>query len=74
MLDSALYAVAILVFVTGAGGVFANVLVQAGVGKALSDFLTGLGMPVLLMSYVIAVGLRVAQGSATVASRRPQAS
>lgn len=67
IMDSALYAVAIIVFVTGAGGVFANVLVETGVGKALSDFLTGLGMPVLLMSYVIAVGLRVAQGSATVA-------
>ena len=67
VMDSALYAVAIIVFVTGAGGVFANVLVETGVGKAMSDALTSLGMPVLLMAYVIAVGLRVAQGSATVA-------
>lgn len=67
VLDSALDTVAIIIFVTGAGGVFANVLVETGVGKAMSDLLTGLGLPVLLMAYVIAFGLRAAQGSATVA-------
>lgn len=67
VLDSALDTVAIIIFVTGAGGVFANVLVETGVGAALSDLLVGLGMPVLLMGYVIALALRAAQGSATVA-------
>ena len=67
LMDSALPMVAVIIFVTGAGGVFANVLIETGVGKALSGSLAGLGMPVLLMAYLIAVGLRVAQGSATVA-------
>lgn len=67
VLDSALDGVAVIIFVTGAGGVFANVLVETGVGAALSDLLTGLGMPILLMGYVISLGLRAAQGSATVA-------
>lgn len=67
VLDSALDTVAIIIFVTGAGGVFANVLVETGVGAALSGLLIGLGMPVLLMGYVIALALRAAQGSATVA-------
>lgn len=67
VLDSALDGVAVIIFVTGAGGVFANVLVETGVGAAMSDLLTGLGMPILLMGYVIALGLRAAQGSATVA-------
>lgn len=67
VLDSALDGVAIIIFVTGAGGVFANVLVETGVGAAMSDLLTGLGMPILLMGYVIALALRAVQGSATVA-------
>lgn len=67
VMDGALPTVAIIIFVTGAGGVFANVLVETGVGAALSGSLAGMGMPLLLTAYLIAVGLRVAQGSATVA-------
>lgn len=67
VMDSALPTVAVIIFVTGAGGVFANVLVETGVGKALSGALTGLGLPLLLSAYLIAAALRIAQGSATVA-------
>lgn len=67
VMDSALPMVAVIIFVTGAGGVFANVLIETGVGKALSGSLQSMGMPILLMAYVIAAGLRIAQGSATVA-------
>ncbi|WP_168582298.1 GntP family transporter [Gephyromycinifex aptenodytis] len=67
VMDSALPTVAIIIFVTGAGGVFANVLIETGVGKALAGTLAELGMPLLLSAYLIAVALRVAQGSATVA-------
>ena len=67
VMDSALDSVAVIIFVTGAGGVFANVLVETGVAAAMSDLLTSLGMPILLMSFVISAGLRAAQGSATVA-------
>ncbi|MDO5628185.1 MAG: GntP family transporter [Mobilicoccus sp.] len=67
IMDSALPTVAIIIFVTGAGGVFARVLVETGVGDALSGTLSELGMPVLLSAYVIAAALRIAQGSATVA-------
>ncbi|MDJ0312700.1 GntP family transporter [Arthrobacter sp. H35-D1] len=65
--DSALPMVAIIIFVTGAGGVFANVLVESGIGAALSNSLTALGMPVIVAGFVIASALRAAQGSATVA-------
>ncbi|MDO5747701.1 MAG: GntP family transporter [Actinomycetaceae bacterium] len=67
ILDSALPAVAVIVFVTGAGGVFANVLVTSGIGKALSDALVATHIPLILMGFVIAVTLRASQGSATVA-------
>lgn len=65
--DSALPIVAIIIFVTGAGGVFGNVLVESGIGLALSKSLTALGLPVFVAAFVISAALRAAQGSATVA-------
>ena len=67
VMDSALPMVAIIIFVTGAGGVFGNVLVETGIGKALSDSLTSMGLPLIVAGFVIALALRAAQGSATVA-------
>ncbi|HHT40834.1 MAG TPA: GntP family transporter [Actinomyces sp.] len=67
VLDSALPAVAVIVFVTGAGGVFANVLVKSGIGDALADALVATHIPIIVMGYVIALALRASQGSATVA-------
>lgn len=65
--DSALPIVAIIIFVTGAGGVFANVLVESGIGAALTESLTSLGLPVIVAGFVLSQALRAAQGSATVA-------
>lgn len=65
--DSALPIVAIIIFVTGAGGVFGNVLVESKIGNALSQSLTAMGMPLIVAGFVISLALRAAQGSATVA-------
>lgn len=65
--DSALPIVAIIIFVTGAGGVFGNVLVESKIGEALSQSLTAMGMPLIVAGFVISLALRAAQGSATVA-------
>lgn len=65
--DSALPIVAIIIFVTGAGGVFGNVLVESGIGKALAQSLVSVGMPVIVAGFFISLSLRAAQGSATVA-------
>lgn len=67
ILDSALPDVAVIVFVTGAGGVFANVLVTSGIGKAFSETLISMNMPIILAGFLIAAALRASQGSATVA-------
>ena len=67
ILDSALPAVAVIVFVTGAGGVFANVLVASGIGDSLSQALIASHIPIIVMAFVIAAALRASQGSATVA-------
>ena len=59
--------VGLIILVTGAGGVFGNVLIETGVGRALADLMAGSNMPVLVLAFLIATVVRVAQGSATVA-------
>lgn len=66
-LDSAIGPVASVIFITGAGGMFGSVLQASGIGDALADSLSDLGLPVIVAAYFIAVVLRLAQGSATVA-------
>ncbi|MFI1162498.1 GntP family permease [Streptomyces sp. NPDC020801] len=56
-----------ILLVVGAGGVFGAVLKASGVAQALSDTFNGVGLPVIVLSYLISLVLRVAQGSATVA-------
>ncbi|MFJ2812314.1 GntP family permease [Streptomyces sp. NPDC087294] len=56
-----------ILLVVGAGGVFGAVLKASGVAQALSDTFHGVGLPVLVLAYLISLVLRVAQGSATVA-------
>jgi len=67
VLDSALGPISSVVLITGAGGMFGGVLQATGIGDALSDSLTDLGLPIIVAAYVIAVIMRLAQGSATVA-------
>lgn len=67
LLDSSLGPVCAIILITGAGGMFGAVLQSSGIGDALADALSGIGMPVFVAAYVIAAVLRIAQGSATVA-------
>jgi GntP family gluconate:H+ symporter len=68
VMDGALGPAAIVILVTGAGGVFAKVLTETGVGDAVSDLLLGLGVPILLLAFLVALAFKVAQGSGTVAT------
>jgi GntP family gluconate:H+ symporter len=67
LVEGTLGSVASVILITGTGGMFGGVLRASGIGDALSSSLDGLGMPVIFAAYLIAVALRVAQGSATVA-------
>lgn len=67
LVEGTLGTVSSVVLITGAGGMFGGVLRASGIGDALSSSLGDLGMPVIFAAYLIAVALRVAQGSATVA-------
>ncbi|MFJ4830310.1 GntP family permease [Streptomyces sp. NPDC088747] len=64
---SSLKPVGNILLVVGAGGIFGAVLKASGVAQALSDTFNDVGLPVLVLAYLISVVLRVAQGSATVA-------
>ncbi|OOE14725.1 GntP family permease [Fictibacillus arsenicus] len=57
----------IIILVTGAGGVFKQILIDSGVGKVLGDMMAGSALPPILLAFLIASIVRVAQGSATVA-------
>lgn len=67
LVNDALGPVCGLILVTGAGGMFGGVLRAGGVGDAVSNGLTALGLPLIVAVFIAAAALRVAQGSATVA-------
>lgn len=56
-----------ILLVVGAGGIFGAVLKGSGVADALSDTFHNVGLPVIVLAWLLSVVLRVAQGSATVA-------
>ncbi|MCU0524284.1 MAG: GntP family permease [Elainella sp. Prado103] len=58
--------VGLIILVTGAGGVFGKILVETGVGKALAEAMAASNLPIILLSFLLAVVVRVSQGSATV--------
>lgn len=67
VMDSALPAAAVVILVTGGGGVFGRVLTESGVGTALAHALDSAGIPVMPAAFLIAAVLRASQGSASVA-------
>jgi len=59
--------IGMVLLVVGAGAFFGKVISATGIGAALADTLSAWGLPVIVLAYVISCGLRIAQGSATVA-------
>lgn len=59
--------VGMVLLVVGAGAFFGKVISATGIGTALADTMSAAGLPVIVLSYLISCGLRIAQGSATVA-------
>lgn len=67
IVDESISAVAPILLVIGAGGGFGSVMVAAGVGDVISDYMDDLGISVLVAAWAIAAAMRLAVGSATVA-------
>ncbi|GAA0614498.1 gluconate transporter [Virgibacillus siamensis] len=57
----------IIILITGAGGVFGQVLVETGIGDIIANTMQNLNIPVLVFAFLVAGAVRIAQGSATVA-------
>lgn len=56
----------LIILVTGAGGVFKQVLIDSGVGEMLAENMKSSSMPPIVLAYILAVVVRVTQGSNTV--------
>ncbi len=67
MATEALGPIASLLLITGAGGSFKQVINDCGVGPYAGNLLAASGISPLIVAYLIAGLLRIAQGSATVA-------
>ena len=57
----------IIILITGAGGVFKGVLIATGIADALKEVFIDSPIPFIVLAYIFATLVRIAQGSATVA-------
>jgi gluconate:H+ symporter, GntP family len=60
--------IAAVLLIVGAGGGFKQTLIGAGVGDSVSKIANNAHLSVILLGYLLAVSLRLATGSATVAT------
>jgi gluconate:H+ symporter, GntP family len=67
MLEDSLRPIAAIVLIIGAGGAFKQVLITTGVGEFIGRFAIEHGTSPLLLAWLIAGGVRIVTGSATVA-------
>jgi gluconate:H+ symporter, GntP family len=67
-IESGLPPVAGIILIVAAGGGFKQVLVDSGIGTLLARWAEGASISVLVLAWVIAVLIRLATGSATVAT------
>ena len=67
-IEMALPPVAGIILIVAAGGGFKQVLVDTGIGTMLAEWAKDTGISVILLAWVLAVLIRLATGSATVAT------
>lgn len=66
-IDNGVKATGMILFITGAGGALGYVVRDAGIGNALGEAVLTIGIPGILIPFVIAALMRISLGSATVA-------
>ncbi|MCC3768376.1 GntP family permease [Streptomyces sp. UNOC14_S4] len=66
--EKSLVPIAGILLIVGAGGGFKQTLIDVGVGQMILDFSKDWSVSALLLAWLIAVGIRLATGSATVAT------
>ncbi len=65
--DRALAPAGLIILVTGAGGVFKEILIESGAGEAFAKMLLSYHIAPIVLAYILAAIIRITQGSATVA-------
>ncbi|OFK01188.1 gluconate transporter [Actinomyces sp. HMSC072A03] len=68
LVGSSLAPIASILLIVGAGGGFKETLVESGIAQVIAQWIEQLGMPILLAGWIVAVAVRLATGSATVAT------
>ncbi|WP_037183026.1 GntP family permease [Rhodococcoides fascians] len=66
--ESSLPPIAGILLIVGAGGGFKQVLIDTGIADVIADAIKSSSLPVLFLAWLVAVLIRVATGSATVAT------
>ncbi|MDT9691558.1 gluconate:H+ symporter [Streptomyces sp. P9(2023)] len=66
--EKSLAPIAGILLIVGAGGGFKQTLIDVGVGQMILDLSKNWSIPALLLAWLIAVAIRLATGSATVAT------
>ena len=67
-LEQSLPPIAGIILIVAAGGGFKQTLVDTGIGRLVADWIDSSGLSVLLLAWLVAVLIRLATGSATVAT------
>jgi Gnt-I system low-affinity gluconate transporter len=57
----------VIILLTGAGGVFKEMLVNTGTGEMIANYFASAGISVLVFAFIAAALIRILQGSSTVA-------
>ncbi|MDA1313553.1 MAG: gluconate:H+ symporter [Acidobacteria bacterium] len=65
--EEAIKSSGVIILITAGGGAFGGMLVQAGVGEVLGKWAGELGMSLMLLGFLLAMLVKIAQGSGTVA-------
>ncbi|MBC9725824.1 GntP family permease [Streptomyces sp. TRM68367] len=68
LVEKSLGPIAGILLIVGAGGGFKQTLIDSGVGQMILDISKDWSIPALLLAWLIAVAIRLATGSATVAT------
>jgi gluconate:H+ symporter, GntP family len=66
--ESSLPPIAGILLIVAAGGGFKQTLIDSGIGQVVADWVADSGLSVLLLAWLVAVFIRLATGSATVAT------
>ena len=66
-LESPLSMAGTIILITSAGGAFGGMIRQSGIGESLTALTGGTGLSMVLLAWLIAAVMKVAQGSSTIA-------